>query len=171
MPLWKANRMIYIGIDNGVTGTLTFMDDIGHIILHCKTPVKKELSYTKTKQYINRIDTCSLTQLFKQYGVPDNGSRTKCFLERPMIMPGRFKATISAVRSLEATLIVIEQCKFMSFEYCDSKQWQKTMLPTGLKGPELKTGAMQVAKRLYPNLKIYDADSILIAEWARSHKK
>ena len=99
-------------------------------------------------------------------------SPVKVFLERPMVNPGRFQATASALRAMEATLIVLEMFK-LPLQYVDSKQWQKALLPSGIKGPaELKKASMDIGCRMFPHLseiikKQGDADGLLIAEWAR----
>lgn len=56
--------------------------------------------------------------------------------------------------------------------YCDSKHWQRILLPKGAKGPELKKASMDIGCRLFPEhekliRKHKDADGLLIAEWAR----
>jgi hypothetical protein len=54
--------------------------------------------------------------------------------------------------------------------YCDSKDWQKDMLPRGCKKEELKTASLDIGKRLFPSIDwkgFKDADSLLMAEWAR----
>lgn len=53
-------------------------------------------------------------------------------LERPMVNPGRFVATGSALRALEATVIVLEQLRLQP-PYIDSNEGQKALLPAGLK--------------------------------------
>jgi hypothetical protein len=86
-----------------------------------------------------------------------------------MVNPMRFLATTSALRALEATLIVIEQLE-LPYQYIDSKEWQKALLPHGLKREELKKAAIDIAKRLFPqftNLSSGQADALLIAEYAR----
>jgi len=98
--------------------------------------------------------------------------RIRAFIERPYMNPKGFKATASALRCLEATLISIERAAGLSYEYIDSKQWQKVMLPKGCKGPDLKTTSRDIGCRLFPEhtkviRKHKDADSLLIAEWAR----
>ena len=105
-------------------------------------------------------------------------------IERPMVNPCRFTATVSAVRALEATLIVLEALA-IPYEYIDSKEWQRELLPKGLwkakltktgrtvqkaESADLKFASIEVAKRLFPNaptLKVGDADGMLIAEYAR----
>lgn len=156
-----------IGVDNGVTGGITIISD--DVIHHIKTPIKKELSYTKAKQWINRVDYLPMKRFLfnNSYNSQGEWGRPLCLLERPMVNPGRFKATVSALRCLEATLIIMEQLT-ISVQYIDSKEWQKVMLPSGLKGAdELKAAAKSVARRLFPDVKIVNADSLLIAEYGR----
>jgi ribosome biogenesis protein Tsr3 len=92
-----------------------------------------------------------------------------------MVNPGRFTATISAVRALEATLIVLEELD-IAYDYIDSKGWQKDLLPLGLKSSDQqKKASAEVGIRMFPQFKELitkhkDADGILIAEWARRNK-
>jgi len=154
---------VFIGIDNGCSGSIGIIAEDN--IRLFKTPVKSELSYTKVKQYITRIDFDKLNELFDEY----KDDEVSILVERPLVNPTRFKATISGTRSLEATLIVIEQHKFR-YKYIDSKEWQKELLPAGLKGIELKHASLDIGKRLFPNLdfkKLKDADGILIAEYLK----
>ncbi|MHA1828597.1 MAG: hypothetical protein ACTSX6_08115 [Candidatus Heimdallarchaeaceae archaeon] len=153
----------YIGIDNGVTGSITIINEEN--ILHIKTPVKKELNYTKNKQNISRINHTTFREFLKNNIDVENKLGNFVLLERPMVNPTRFRATQSALRALEAVLIVLEDLQ-LSFQYVDSKEWQKMFLP-GVKGNALKKAAVDVAKRLYPHVETKDADSILIAEYAR----
>ena len=151
----------YLGIDNGVTGSIGIILDNEYN--YFKTPVKKELSYTKTKQWLNRIDFDILKKDLNIYNIH------LAVIERPMVNPGRFKATMSAMRALEATQIILEQLK-IPYQWIDSKEWQKAMLPAGLEKEELKEASLQIGKRLFPNIKwddFDDADGILIAEYAR----
>ena len=161
--------MIIIGMDNGVSGSIGIIQDDGSYEFY-KTPTKSTISYTKVVQHITRIDFIRLKELL--LGCVGTRTDVKVFLERPMVNPGMFKATVSALRALEATLIVIEYLKY-SLEYIDSKQWQKELLPSGTKGPiELKKASLEIGKRLFPTVdwvgsKFKDADGILIAEWGR----
>lgn len=153
----------YIGLDNGVSGSVGVLTDKGPQLF--KTPVKNQLSYTKTKQNINRIDVPELILLLQPFASPN----TMLWLERPMVNPRRFKATMSAIRALEATLIALEILQ-MPYEYIDSKEWQKNLLPEGLKGDALKPASLNVGMRLFPSVDFKgfkDADSLLIAEYQR----
>jgi|SRR3990167_2476731 len=164
----------YIGIDNGTTGTITIINE--NTSVHFKTPIKKELSYTKKKQYISRIDYIQLGIIMAR-NIKQND--VFCLIERPMINPMRWKASMSAIRALETTLIYLEE-HWIPYQYIDSKEWQKYFLPKNLKvkkkggrkisTSELKEAVVDIARRLFPSIKTKDADSVLIAEYARRMK-
>lgn len=164
--------MLFVGIDNGVTNNgIGVINDKGQASLY-KLPVKKELSYTKDAKHISRIDYPGLCLLFGDIVADYSDPDVKVGLERPMVNSTRFNATLSAIRALEATLIALEQAQF-AYEYVDSKEWQKVLLPKGLKGSEeLKNASLDVGKRMFPNLTVKkDADGLLIAEFLRRKYK
>jgi hypothetical protein len=162
---------IYIGIDNGVTGTIAWMGE-GVAADMIETPVKSEQSYTKEKKNITRIDYPEVVKRLTEITqFLDSPAEALAVIERPMINPMRFQASVSAARSLEATLIAIESLGIPRM-YVDSRQWQKALLPHGCKGPELKHASADIGCRLFPDRekiigKHKDADALLIAEWAR----
>ena len=159
-------KKVYVAIDNGVTGSIGILSS--GLTKYIHTPIKRELSYTKKKQWINRVDGEALFALLKQY----SGDSVQVYLERPLVNPGMFKATISAIRALEATLIIIERLKY-PYQYVDSKQWQKVLLPSGLQTAELKKASLQIGKRMFPQINFTgfkDADGILMAAWAKNNK-
>ena len=159
-------RSIQIAIDNGTSGSIGIItkDEVKYI----ETPITIEQSYTKKKQNISRVDWKSLYELLEPY------DKTECMvlLERPMINPTRFTASMSAMRALESTLVVIERLQ-LPHAYIDSKEWQKALLPNGIKGtPELKKASVDIGCRLFPQhatliKKHGDADGLLIAEYGR----
>lgn len=156
----KKSDRIYIGVDNGVTGTIGIVGIEFPFIT--PVPVKTEQSYTKTKQNITRVRWMVLRDIL-------NYQDALVLIERPMVNPGRLKATLSAMRCLEAVLIAVEWNN-LAFQYVDSKEWQSVMLPKGIEKEELKTVSLQIGKRLFPKIDwtgFKDADSILMAEWAR----
>ena len=161
----------YIGIDNGVTGSIGII--MPNRAYFDPTPNKKELSYTKKKQNITRIDVVALEE---DIGSVCSTFKIRVAIERPLVNPGMFKATLSAVRALEATLIVLERLG-AGYEYIDSKEWQKALLPNGVSGTtELKKASMDIGKRLYPHLskeidKQKDADGLLIAHYLMTKYK
>ena len=156
---------IYIGIDNGVTGSIGILDNKNYSEF-IKVPTITQQSYTKAKQMITRVDYPGLMVRLIGY------DHVKVLIERPMVNPTRFKASQSALRCLEAVLIAVEACGY-AYEYIDSKEWQKVMLPRGTKGtPELKKASVDIGCRLFPQykesiVKHKDADGLLIAEYAK----
>lgn len=160
--------MYYVGIDNGVSGSLGIVSESGEEAFYHPMPTKSGQDYTKAKKNITRIDYPQLVSLLT--------GRTPCkvFVERPMVNPRRFVATTSAVRALEAVLIACEGL-VLPYQFIDSRQWQRVLLPQGVEGPELKKASLDIGSRLFPSLaevikKQGDADGLLIAEFARRSK-
>jgi hypothetical protein len=159
---------VYVGIDNGSSGSIGIITEDGKVRFGT-IPNKKEQSYTKKKQSITRVDVGKLDSLLKEFMGKDWLDRVFVLIERPMVNPTRFKASISAARALEAVLNVIE-LNGLSYQYIDSKEWQKALLPEGTEGTdELKKASLQIGTRLFPQVesKHKDRDGILIAEYAR----
>jgi hypothetical protein len=154
-----ASTKVFIGIDNGISGAITILSNDNTILLHEKTPVKKCLNYTKKKAFHNRV----VFEKFKEM-LSHAGNNCFCMIERPMINPGRWVASVSAMRCLEATEILLEELQ-IPYQFIDSKEWQRELLPSGLVKDELKLAADSVAKRLFPKQKIVNADSVLIATY------
>lgn len=157
------DKRYFIGIDNGISGSIGIICEDGSYEFHI-TPTKKELNYTKAKAYITRIKPVELTKLLSVAG---QGSMV--LIERPMVNPGRFAATVSALRAFEATITVLETLG-VAYEVCDSKAWQKEFLPSGCSGDELKSASMSVGCRLFPNskeVKHPDRDGMLIAAYCK----
>lgn len=164
--------MIYIGIDNGVTGAVAAVTDTSSIVFH--TPTFSQQSYTKTKNNITRVDFDNLKRKLSQIS-HENSGQIKAYIERPMVNPARFASTLSAIRALEATQIILEQLQ-IAYEFIDSKKWQKVMLPARVTGSaELKKASYDRGLQIFPQhaefiKKQKDADALLIAEFARRTK-
>ena len=163
---------VYIGIDNGVSGTVGIIDKDNEKSFYYKTPTKTQNSYTKKKSNVTRIDhekfVEKLIECMDKYESPVIAF---VLMERPMVNPGRFKPTISALMAYESVLIALEGLR-LPYEIIDSRKWQKEFLPLDAKGPELKKASLDVGKRLFPQHvetieKHKDADGLLIAEYAR----
>lgn len=153
----------YIGIDNGVSGTIGIISEDN--VLFCKTPVVKVQDYTKKKKMVSRLNANAFHALLMDF----NPLETFILLERPMIDPRRLVASESALRCHEAMLIVIELLK-LPYQFCDSREWQKVMLPKGYGTGETKPISLEIGNRLFPqyaNFKHPDRDGILMAEYAR----
>ena len=156
--------MIFVGIDNGVTGNIGIIS--GDQVIYVSTPVKRCLNYTKSVQWLHRIDSVKLGKLLSPWTKDDLIS---CLIERPLVNPGRWKATMSAIRALEATQTVLDGLR-IPYNFIDSRVWQKKLLPTGVSKEDLKEASLQVGKRLFPRINWTgkkDADGLLIAEYWR----
>ena len=175
----------YIGIDNGVTGSVCVVDEHGTCLEYWPTPVEKTLNYTKVKEYITRVKGEVLGKKLRPYAATGT-----VVIERPLVNPGRWKATVSALRCDEATRIILEVLGF-KFIYVDSKEWQDAMLPKRKAAPratktmtddqkaaqqaaaalfknETKNLSLMVAQQLFPKITFKkDGDAALMAEWAR----
>lgn len=150
----------YIGIDNGVSGTIAIISESG--VDFWKTPVKKEQDYTKAKKVVSRVDIPTLKGILEPYA--DNAF---LLLERPLVNPGRWVATTSALRCHEAELAVIEILN-IPYQFIDSKEWQKALLPKGCE--DTKKASLDIGNRLFPQYKDFkhpDRDALLIAEYAK----
>jgi len=178
----------YIGIDNGVTGSVAVLDEAGKVLLYEPTPVREVLNYTKKKELIKRLDGEEFRRIVKPY------AGATVVMERPMTNPKlQWKATVSAIRCDEAMLLTVEQMG-LRHQYCDSRDWQKAML-SGLQTAKRATKdttpeerkafkafnaklkrqtkklSLAMGQQLYPEITIKgDADALLIAEWARREK-
>lgn len=150
----------YIGIDNGVSGTIAILTDNETIFV--KTPVKKEQDYTKAKKIITRVDVSALKELLAPFA-----NDAFILLERPLVNPNRFAATSSALRCHEAELTVIEMLG-VPLQFIDSKEWQKALLPKGC--DDTKKASLDIGNRLFPQFREFkhpDRDALLIAEYAK----
>lgn len=160
----------YIGIDNGVTGSIGIIHPNGLEFHH--TPARSAQNYQKKAKNISRIDIKLLKALLEPFS---KGSFA--LLERPItaMMGKRSLDTIaSGMRALEATLIVLEDLG-IPYQFTDSKGWQKELLPalppkTPNASARLKALSLDIGKRLFPEIDFKgfkDADGLMIAEYAR----
>lgn len=164
----------FIGIDNGISGSIAIIGtgpSVQTAVYAFQVPTIVQQNYTKKKGNITRIDGNKLFYIFDR-SIP-KGSEVHVMMERPMVNPTRFQATMSAVRALESVLTIIETFGF-SYSYIDSKEWQKELLPAGTKGDDLKVASLQIAERLYPGKnpeKHKDGDGLLIAHYCMLKNK
>ena len=117
-----------IGVDNGVSGSIGIITPDS--VSYTPTPIFEYTNYQKTLKKLNRINVKELKELFLK-SISLNAHDTLdaiVLIERPMVNPLRFQASTSALRALEATLIVIEGLK-IPYQFIDSKEWQKELLP------------------------------------------
>lgn len=162
----RTKGKTYVGIDNGVTGSIGIIPFHGTDVRFLNTPTMSVLNYQKEAKYFTRVDTKTLHGILSQIDNPF------AIIERPLVNPGMFSATLSAVRALEATIVVLDWLE-IPYIYVDSRDWQKEMLPSGIKGQDLKFASKDIGCRLFPQFKERikaDADGLLIAEWARRNR-
>ena len=170
-------KKVYIGIDNGVSGTIGIIED-GSSPKFFKTPVKVMQDYCKEKKSITRIDHKKLFELFSPY----KDCNVHVCMERPMVNSTLWRASESAMRAFEVTWAIVESLNF-PVSFCASTDWQKELLPKNLpkkitttgktKGYDpvaLKKASFDIGNRLFPifqDFKHADRDGLLIAEWAK----
>lgn len=156
----------YIGIDNGVSGTIG-VTGAPYFIL---TPTVEEFNYASSKgSKLHRIDIIKLRSFLEAC---ISVAPSKVILERPMVNPTMFQATCSALRAFEATLILVKDLLALPFEVIDSRKWQRYFFPEVKGSANLKKASKQKGIELFPSFTKAitahgDADGILIAEWAR----
>lgn len=166
-------RKLYIGIDNGVSSQGIGLIYSDGRVAYPKLPTIFQQDYTKAKKNITRIDGPKLDSILEVALVGIDAQEAIATVERPLVNPKMFKTTASALRCHEATLIVLENLG-IPYQFIDSKEWQRVMLPKGTKGPAaLKQASYDIGKRLFPRLvlKQKDADSLLIAEYTRRREQ
>ena len=164
----QCSKTLYVGIDNGVTGSIgLIVEELGKVIWaeSIKTPIIKRRNYTKENKYINCIDYKEVAKTIDKY----KADCVHVAVERPMVNPGRFFQTLSAMRSLEATEVAIGiSSNVESFCYVDSKDWQSDILP-GVEGNDLKPESWIIGISLYNQIlgkySGNDCDGLLIADW------
>lgn len=161
-----------IAFDNGVTGAVAICNTDNLLSFNLsKDYTKKELSYTKIKKNITRIDASKLQSLIKEAVL--TAENPIAVIERPMVNPTRFVASCSALRALEATLIVLESFH-IPVVYCDSKEWQHKLFGKSPIG-DTKENSKKLGLELYPQfadkINKQDADALLILHWFKQKER
>ena len=132
------------------------------------TPVPTSMAqdFTKKKQNVTRIQFNVLRSFLSNF------PGAQVVMERPMINPTRYKATLSAVRCIEATLCVLESLDLPE-HIIDDRVWKKGLFPAGVKGPAAnKQMSTTLGCKRFPELKKQikmqgDADAMFIADYCR----
>ena len=175
--------MIYVGIDNGVSGAIAYYNNDKMYVK--ELPIKNTQNYTKKVEFVNKIDFVELRKIFCELiGI---GQYIKVLWERPFCNPMMFKATLSSMLSYQTTLDVLESLN-IPYEMIDSKVWQTKLLPKGIykitqdkngknriKADKkvLKKASIDTANRLYPYLNTKKdgvADAVMICEYLRQRE-
>ena len=164
-----------IGLDNGATGSMAVWDSNTNVMTMYKLPTKKELDYTKKVKHITRIDYPLFRDLLQEIK-KDTNNDIHVYMEKPFMAGAMFlMVSINAFRCMESQLIALEECQ-IGYTVINSKDWQKHILPSGIKGSkELKKASLDIARRLYPylseKLNLDNADSVLIAHHFKTESK
>jgi len=158
----------YIGIDNGQTGSVGIICPEQEVKFF-RTPSFSCQDYTKQKKNITRLKSSELYDILIVYA-----ESYDCFvgIERPLVNPTRFTASASALRFHESTLAVIELLE-LPYQFFDSKEWQRVLLPRGISGEQLKSASLEIGNRLFPQFKQVkhpDRDGLLLAEYLKRQK-
>ena len=134
--------MVFIGLDNGTSGTVGC---VGSTTYFGKTPIFRHRKYTVKEQYISRIDISKLKELLV---LLINGQEYKILLENPKSSGGgKNKDTTS--RAWEATLIALEQLG-LEYETVPAVRWQKYLFPQAIGRASQKAHSLALGKELYP---------------------
>ena len=161
------NLMNIIGIDPGINGGITILDEDGGIINQYVMPIIKS---SKGK---NEIDASGIVRIFMESGQ----SNSHIGLEKQQAMP---KQGVSSTFKTGRGFGLIEGIAvgmMIPYTLITPRTWQKEMF-NGLGKADTKQLSKQVAQRLFPKIdfraterctKIHDGltDSILIAEYLR----
>ena len=172
-----AMNKIYIGIDNGVSGSIGIITP--KTSLFFKMPTIKQQDYHKAKHGITRIDTLELKGLLEEY-IPNGiqGNLVCVGMENPMVNPFRWKASASALRAFEATLTIVESFQ-VPYHHILAKDWQKDIFGKGYEGDakkkvkvDTKAISLQKAKQFFPKANLGkhpDGDGLLLAYYMKKN--
>ena len=131
-------------------------------------PVTDVQDYPRKKTIISRVRTLDLLGMLAPLPTENVAH---AIIERPdtYLPQSRYVTTL---RQLEAVITVLELLT-IPYEFVDAKEWQHTMLPSGLKaGAPTRRASMDIGKRLFPQHidtinSIGHADALLLAEFYR----
>jgi len=158
----------YLGVDNGVSGGLTFIGGLGHVIASTPMPVQ-------VTRKGSEIDVLKIVEWIRGHHI--NKQDTTVIIEEPGGAKS-YKAATSMSASFHALRALFELGEYKLIRVTP-QQWQKPFLKAG-KG-DTKKVAIQKAKTLWPQEKWLETprcttpnlgmvDSALLAEWARQNK-
>lgn len=160
--------MIYIGIDNGISGGIALVDESSGQLM-VAVPM-----FTKRARKGNEVDVRAI-HLWLSVVTGGNLSNAVYVLEEPGGSKSA-KAATSMAGSFHALRGFFET-KMLRWERVTPREWQKVMLP-GCKAGETKPRALSRASELWPNETFLASercrvphdgmiDAALIAEYAR----
>lgn len=160
---------VFVGFDNGTTGTYGVVDYAGKAIAFGETPVKTVRDYTLKIRHITRIDVLAVMRLLHIFA--GLGSKLVVVTERPLLNPRLFRGSVSAVRAYEALLIAIELAGGTVARTVDIRNWMAEYTPLS-EVQDTKENSARIGVELFPQFADEiaghgDADGLLMAEYAR----
>lgn len=178
-------KKLFIGIDNGSSGSYTIINECGELICFEHVPtfkIKKWATSNNKQGHITVIDVNTLEQMLSKYIKSIDKENIYCFIERPAVGFSGWSiwtslSGIVAWVSVQYALLNLG----IKYDTIDSKQWQKYLIPQALgkkdkskpmkrgdRNKYLKIESDKLAKELYPDIELKnsgDGDSINIAHY------
>jgi hypothetical protein len=163
--------MIYLGIDNGLTGALVALSDVSSV-----APIRMDIMPVRKKAKGNEVNG-ELVLAF----IESLHCDVRCDLTVILEIPGKHSPGAQALCSMWDSFGVLRaicEVKGIRHHRITPQQWQKVMLPGCEKG-NTKPFALSVARRLWPSESWLATprsstphsgliDAALIAEYART---
>lgn len=160
--------MIYIGIDNGLSGGIVAVQEPGKILARIVMP-------TRGKTKGNEVDARAVFEAINEWGLESFGDVT-VILETP----GKFAKGVQAISSMWDSYGAVRgvlESRGIRHHRITPQAWQKVML-VGCKTGDTKPAALLRAKQLWPGEKWLETprckvphggliDAALIAEYGR----
>jgi len=161
---------IFLGIDNGSSGTLGAITEDGGKTFYVDVPKYKEKTYARSNdKYMTHLDYDQLLALLKKL---QKLGDLVVSCERPMINPRMFTSSMSGARAHEVMLCALRTLGITLHSTMDSRDWQRPVLGEFGKG-ESKEKSVEKGCMLFPEHATFikkhgDADGILIAYHLRN---
>lgn len=162
-------NIIYLGVDNGVSGAIAALDGTGAIVAHSVLPLQK----LRTG---NAIDVLALRDWINNVRALHPEARVSALLEEPggTKSAGAAKGMYGSFHSIRSILDLLG----LRWAGVTPQRWQKALIP-GAKAKETKPRALSRARQLWPGEKFLATDrcrvphdgivdALLIAEFART---
>ncbi len=156
--------MIFLGIDPGLKGSLSAINERGEIVLHTVMPTVG-----------NEYDLAGIQSFLAELLAID--SECRAVIEKPIILVGKSsRKTTRSVYYFDGLIQAMLFCMKISFESVSAKKWQSTTIGNGNK--DTKAASIQYVQRKYPGFSLlatersrkpHDgiADALCMAEYAR----
>lgn len=172
---------LYLGIDNGSTGSYTFLNGNGELLCFKPVPTFKLKKWTTSSKqgHITVIDIESLKRELELIIKDKNIDEIVCNIERPAVGFSGWSiwTSLSGVVAWVSVQYVLISLG-IKYNTIDSKQWQKLLIPQALgkkdskkkkrgeRNKYLKIESDKLARELFPDITLKnsgDGDSINIA--------